>query len=86
MRTALWGAAAILLSVTPVSAQTCRELWYQRNEIFKAAGYCFRTPQGIAAFGNAGCLYDDEADVPLSENARRRVAALRAQERRQGCR
>ncbi|WP_244424050.1 YARHG domain-containing protein [Methylobacterium sp. GXF4] len=43
----------------------CEELWSERNAIFKAAGYCFRTPQAIQAFGNAGCQFDDEADVPL---------------------
>ena len=38
----------------PARAETCDDLWYARNEIYKAQGYCFRTRRGIAAFGN--CL------------------------------
>jgi YARHG domain len=38
-----------------------------RNSIFKAAGFCFKTSRGIGAFGNAGCLYDNEYDVPSSQ-------------------
>jgi hypothetical protein len=71
----------------PASARdTCEELWFERNAIFKDAGYCFKTRRAIRAFGNAGCLYDDEADVPLTPASRRRVADLRAQERYAGCR
>ena len=64
---------------------SCENLWRQRNLIFKTAGYCFRTSRGIAAFGNAGCQFDDEADVPLSVRQRSRVDELRAAERRLGC-
>ncbi len=35
-------------------SSSCEELWSERNAIFKAAGYCFRTSQAIQAFGNAG--------------------------------
>jgi hypothetical protein len=42
------------------ASSSCEELWSERNAIFKAAGYCFRTPQAIQAFGNAGCQFDDE--------------------------
>ena len=66
-------------------ASSCEELWSERNAIFKAAGYCFRTPQAIQAFGNAGCQFDDEADVPLSTRQREQVAQIRATERRIGC-
>lgn len=48
----------------------CDQLWYQRNSIFKAAGYCFQTPRGIRVFGNAGCRYDNQYDVPLSDRDR----------------
>jgi len=45
----------------------CDQLWFGRNSIFKVAGYCFKTPRAIAAFGNAGCLSDpripDRTDV-----------------------
>lgn len=64
---------------------SCRDLWYERNAIFKAAGYCFRSARGIQTFGNAGCQFDDEADVPLSARQRARVSELRASETQLGC-
>ena len=57
----------------------------QRNAIYKQAGYCFRTPRAIAAFGNAGCSYDAIEDVPLSARQRAAVADLRVYERVNGC-
>jgi hypothetical protein len=63
----------------------CRELWQNRNQIYKDQGYCFRTPQAIRAFGNSGCRYDDIADVPLSANQRRDVADIVRYERIKGC-
>jgi YARHG domain-containing protein/uncharacterized protein DUF4424 len=49
---------------TNVAALNCDQLWQQRNSIFKGAGYCFHTPRGIRSFGNAGCAYDSEHDLP----------------------
>ncbi|HET6377660.1 MAG TPA: YARHG domain-containing protein [Methylocella sp.] len=66
-------------------AMSCSELWHQRNSIFKAAGYCFHTPRAIRAFGNAGCAYDSESDVPLSDRDRQYIRAIRAAERTKGC-
>jgi hypothetical protein len=74
-----------LLSVSAASAQSCGELWYQRNSIYKQAGYCFKTARAISAFGNAGCSYDEVSDVPLSPRQGRIVATIRAQERSIGC-
>jgi hypothetical protein len=69
----------------PVASSSCDDLWFERNATFKAAGYCFHSPRGIRMFGNAGCQYDDEADVPLSARQREQVAQIRAMERRLGC-
>jgi hypothetical protein len=49
---------------------SCDGLWRQRNMIFKAASYCFKTQRAIREFGNAGCQYDNLASVPLSETQR----------------
>jgi hypothetical protein len=65
----------------PVAAASCAELWYAGNAIYKEAGYCFRTARSIQAFGNAGCSYDDVADVPLSARQRAIVADLQREER-----
>jgi hypothetical protein len=67
------------------AGSSCDDLWYERNATFKAAGYCFRSSRGIRTFGNAGCQFDDEADVPLSARQRERVAQIRGTEQRLGC-
>jgi hypothetical protein len=69
----------------PARAETCDDLWYSRNEIYKTQGYCFRTQRGISAFGNAGCQYDNVEDVPLSANQRRTVAEIAREERARRC-
>ncbi|MGY2047124.1 YARHG domain-containing protein [Methylobacterium sp. JK268] len=85
--TILVAALSVIPALAPgrALAQGCEELWFQRNRIFKEAGYCFRTPRGIRAFGNAGCSYDDEGDVPLSARQREVVTEIRRAERMLGC-
>lgn len=78
------GLMTVML-VSPSFSQSCSDLRNERNSIYKAAGYCFRTPRGIRQHGNAGCLYDSMADVPLSARDRQRVSLIRQQERRLGC-
>ena len=66
-------------------AYGCDELWTMRNEIFKAGGYCFKSPRAIKQFGNAGCQHDEEFDVPLSGRDRETLSAIKKSERRQSC-
>jgi hypothetical protein len=66
-------------------AQSCRALWVERNQYYKDAGYCFKTAAAIRYFGNAGCIYDYEGDVPLSRGVRARIAEIKRLERRLGC-
>src|SRR5262245_23123902 len=68
-----------------LSRSSCSELWYERNSIFKDAGYCFKTPRAIRTFGNAGCAYDSQYDVPLSDRDRQFVNAIQRIEREHGC-
>ncbi len=77
--------AVALICVTAANAESCNELWYARNSIFKDAGYCFHTQRGIRAFGNAGCQYDSESEVPLSDRDRGRINNIKRMERLQGC-
>ena len=67
-------------------AQSCQELWYERNSYYKEAGFCFKTTAAIRAFGNAGCQYDNENDVPLSAAVRARIDQIIRAERASGCR
>lgn len=32
---------------------SCNKLWYERNAIYAAAGFCFKSERGIANFGSA---------------------------------
>jgi hypothetical protein len=57
----------------PLANTSCEGLWHQRNMIFKAAGYCFKTQRAIREFDNAGCQYDDLTSVPLSETQRQAI-------------
>ncbi|MDC7788103.1 YARHG domain-containing protein [Rhodoplanes sp. TEM] len=89
-RTLLAGAVALAIvagtAETVVAQGACEQLWVERNSIFKARGYCFKTRRAISYFGNAGCVYDNENAVPLSPGERARVAQIRAMERQYGCR
>ena len=87
-RTLLLAAAVFGTSVVappPANAQSCQDLWVERNSYYKEGGYCFKTPRAISYFGNAGCRYDDERDVPLSPGIRARIEEIKRQERRFGC-
>jgi hypothetical protein len=81
----LIGAITVVSSGLAV-AQSCDQLWYERNSIYKQEGYCFKTQRAIAAFGNAGCMYDVENQVPLSPGERARIAAIVQVEQQYGCR
>lgn len=70
---------------TNVATLNCQQLWYQMNNIYKAGGYCFRTPRGISTFGNAGCRYDDQRNVPLSDRDRQVINAIQQLERMKHC-
>jgi YARHG domain len=63
----------------------CEALWQNRNQIYKDAGYCFRTSRAIRVFGNAGCQYDNLNFVPLSPVQRREIADIQRYERVRSC-
>jgi hypothetical protein len=79
-------AGVVATFAASIAHASCASLWYERNQVYKDAGYCFVTARAIRAFGNAGCSYDDINDVPLSPNQRAVVQDIVAQERRMGCR
>lgn len=87
MRTAAAACLALVALAGPAAAgdDSCDGLWYERNAIYKDAGYCFKTTRAIRAFGNAGCSWDDIADVPLSARQRSAVSRIQRQERAWGC-
>jgi hypothetical protein len=78
-------AATLLVAAPPANAQSCQRLWVERNSYYKQRGYCFKTQRAIAYFGNAGCIYQNEAAVPLSRAERERIAQIQRLERANGC-
>jgi YARHG domain-containing protein len=78
-------AVAAVVTTSYASAQSCQALWTERNSYYKNAGYCFKTTRAISYFGNAGCMYDSEASVPLSRGILARIAEITRIERMLGC-
>jgi len=66
-------------------SQSCGDLWYRRNAIYAANGYCFKTDRALRVFGNANCRFYVEADVPLSRAEREEIEIIRSVEARKGC-
>lgn len=66
-------------------AYSCEELWVMRNRIFKNAGNCFKSQKAITYFGNGGCTYADQKDVPLSDIDRIVIRDAKMSVARQGC-
>ena len=58
---------------------------HERNRIFKFKGYCFGGEEGIRVFGNTGCQYSNESDVPLTPDERQLVQIIKSYETEQGC-
>jgi hypothetical protein len=65
----------------PARADRCDRLWYERNQIYADAGYCFKTERARSVFG-ARCY---PPFGQLSPGAQRRVNELQAEEYDMGC-
>jgi hypothetical protein len=63
----------------------CGNLWFLRNAIYDDNGYCFKTEQGISAFGNDACRFANISDVPLNKFERYNVGLIQKVERSKGC-
>jgi len=75
----------LTLEVTPARAGVCEDLWVQRNSLYKSYGYCFKTAKAINYFGNAGCIYDNAASIPMSRADKQTVLAIKKREKALGC-
>jgi hypothetical protein len=76
---------AASLATSPTYAQTCQQLWVERNQFYKNHGYCFKTQRAINFFGNGGCSISNESAVPLNSAERGRIAQIAQEERAMGC-
>lgn len=68
-----------------VKKKSCEDLWILRNSMFKEQRYCFKTPRAISWFGNQGCLFDDQASVPLNDYQRHNISVIQDAETAKGC-
>jgi len=73
-----WGTA----QAQELSQLSCRALWYQRNAVYAEQGYCFKTADAIATFGER--CYPPYGK--LTRDQQRFVDEVRSWERRKGCR
>jgi len=64
------------------AAMSCGDLWYARNAIYAAKGYCFKTQRARNVFGRA-CFPPYGQLTPYEE---REVARIQQWEVRKGCR
>ena len=71
-----------VVATAVASGDMCFDLWYQRNEIYAANGYCFGTDKGKKYFSNDGC-YTATPDLGAAEQTE--VDAIKMQEKRNGC-
>jgi hypothetical protein len=80
--------AMVAASIGPAAAQlssNCQDLWIQRNTVYKARGYCFKTRRAIDFFGNAGCTHENEASIPFTGSERDLIARIVDREASLGC-
>lgn len=84
-------AAAAILSANVAQAQdlwsmSCRQLWMERNSIYKAHGYCFKTREAIATFGNEGCYIENEGAIRFTGYEQQLISQITLVERQKMCR
>jgi len=75
-------ALGLIVSVEPALAESCYDLWYERNSIYDANGYCFKTRLGKQTFDNSDCYTNN---VRLSRQEQRRVSEIQDEEDSRGC-
>jgi len=78
--TAMAFAAATLAG--PASAASCPDLWYKRNAIYDANGYCFKTAKGKATFDNSDCW---TSHPKFSSWEWKQIKAIKKMEKLEGC-
>lgn len=83
---ALTLSTGVAVSAASAQGRICDRLWVERNQIYKDYGYCFKTERAVRYFGNRGCRYERQADVPISRRDRALVDRIQADERYYGCR
>lgn len=74
--------ASIGFTAQSAFADSCYDLWYERNAIYDDNGYCFKTDLGKRVFDNSDCYTNKPT---FSKAEWRRIEQIRRQEKRLGC-
>jgi hypothetical protein len=83
--------ALTIASSLPVMASEfegfrCSDLWYERNNVYHAYGYCFQGQRGKKRFGNQGCHRTaEQASQAMGAANRAFVQRVKDEEQRRGC-
>ncbi len=73
------------VALTPLpsfAGEPCDDLWFSRNSIFDAAGYCFGSALGKAVFDNSDCT---TKSPKLSSADKAKIAEAKDMEARWSC-
>jgi len=68
-----------------VGGPNCEFLYSMRNTIFAEHHFCFKSPRGIAIFGNQGCVTGDPTAFGLNRIERANAATILKAELTLGC-
>ena len=79
---AVVAAAGLVLVPSAAMAASCYDLWYARNAIYDANGYCFSTELGMETFNNDDCW---TTHPRLSKKEQQLVAAIQREEKARRC-
>ena len=82
MRLQIAAGLLIMGISTAAQADTCYDLWYERNAIYDAHGFCFKTQLGQETFDNSDCT---ASNVKLTPAEQKRVDQIKAEERNLNC-
>jgi YARHG domain len=64
---------------------SCSRLWVERNSLYKARNYCFRTKRAIEYFGNEANCIRNERDLKFTPEQQKRLTQVVTAERNLFC-
>jgi len=79
---AVLATASLVMLPSIAMAASCYDLWYARNAIYDAEGYCFQTELGMETFDNDDCW---TTNPHLTKKEKKVVAQIQAQEKAKHC-
>jgi hypothetical protein len=87
----IFATLAGILASTAAQAQdlwamSCRQLWMERNAIYKAHGFCFKTREAIQVFGNEGCYVESDNAIRFTPQEQQLISQITLVERSKMCR